>query len=283
MASVNVTGIVVLNNPASFVDPFQFEITFECVKELQEDLEWRLTYVGSAESESCDQELDSVLVGPVPMGVNRFVFEAPAPDPTKIPKQDLIGVTVCLVSCLYRGKEFIRIGYYVNNEYDDPETGILLNGEEGLDIDESEGEEEGEGEGEGEEEEDDEEELEAGEGQGDGSVGATEDKAGEPSQDKDDKSSEEQNGHVTSSNKREQESESTQDKKKLKTEDTKEEAEKVEATTDEEQVEATKTDKPPEKQEPFQLPDNFSIEKIRRSILYEKPRITRFMIDWDDK
>ena len=26
-----------------------------------------------------------------------------------------------LLTCSYRGKEFVRIGYYVNNEYTDPE------------------------------------------------------------------------------------------------------------------------------------------------------------------
>lgn len=39
------------------------------------DLEWKLTYVGSAESESFDQELDTCMVGPVPVGVNSFEFE----------------------------------------------------------------------------------------------------------------------------------------------------------------------------------------------------------------
>ena len=39
------------------------------------DLEWKLTYVGSAESEKYDQVLDSVLVGPVAAGQFRFVFQ----------------------------------------------------------------------------------------------------------------------------------------------------------------------------------------------------------------
>jgi len=39
------------------------------------DTEWKIIYVGSAESESFDQELDSVLVGPVPAGSLKFVFQ----------------------------------------------------------------------------------------------------------------------------------------------------------------------------------------------------------------
>ena len=42
---------------------------------LSADLEWKLIYVGSAESEDFDQVLDSVLVGPVYPGQYRFVFQ----------------------------------------------------------------------------------------------------------------------------------------------------------------------------------------------------------------
>lgn len=40
------------------------------------DLEWKLTYVGSAETDEHDQVLDSVLVGPVAVGSYRFIFQA---------------------------------------------------------------------------------------------------------------------------------------------------------------------------------------------------------------
>lgn len=121
MAKVHVVNVRVLDNPSPFTNPFQFEITFECIEDLQEDLEWKIIYVGSAESEEYDQTLDSVFVGPVPEGRHMFVFEADSPDPSKIPVQDAVGVTVVLLTCSYRGKEFIRVGYYVNNSYSDPE------------------------------------------------------------------------------------------------------------------------------------------------------------------
>ncbi|EHA8592026.1 putative Histone chaperone ASF1B [Cocos nucifera] len=37
----------------------------------------------------------------------------------KIREEDIIGVTVLLLTCSYLGQEFIRVGYYVNNDYDD--------------------------------------------------------------------------------------------------------------------------------------------------------------------
>ena len=59
MAKVHVCNVVVLDNPSQFNNPFQFEITFECIEDLPEDLEWKIIYVGSAESEEFDQVCDS--------------------------------------------------------------------------------------------------------------------------------------------------------------------------------------------------------------------------------
>jgi len=121
MALVNISNIQVLDNPALFTAQFQFEITFECIAPLKNDLEWKMIYVGSAESSDYDQVLDSIMVGPVPVGVNKFLFTAPAPDIEHLPKNDVLGVTVVLLSCSYVDKPFVQVGYYVNNEYADEE------------------------------------------------------------------------------------------------------------------------------------------------------------------
>lgn len=105
--------------------------------------------MGSAEDESRDQILEEVLVGPVPVGTNKFVFQvrllpspcsfdilywfvltvvvlagtivqSDPPNPALIPDEDKVGVTVVLVTCSYRSREFVRVGYYVNNDYADP-------------------------------------------------------------------------------------------------------------------------------------------------------------------
>ena len=68
-----------------------------------------------------DQELDSLLVGPIPIGVNKFIFEADPPSLSRLPSSEILGVTVILLTCLYDGREFVRVGYYVNNEYDSEE------------------------------------------------------------------------------------------------------------------------------------------------------------------
>ncbi len=150
MAKVHVQNVVVLDNPSNFSNPFQFEITFECLEDLQEVLAiyihsiiiiiliiflmmriwsgklymlvqvlytyniylklYHTLFSFPAESETYDQVLDTVYVGPVPEGRHMFVFQAEPPQPSKIPVADAVGVTVVLLTCSYRSQEFIRVG-----------------------------------------------------------------------------------------------------------------------------------------------------------------------------
>jgi len=121
MSKVQINNVVVLNNPATFQSPFQFEITFDCMENLEDDLEWKLTYVGSAESSSHDQILDTIYVGPVPEGRHMFVFQADGPDHNKIPPKDVLGVTAVMITCSYHEQEFVRVGYFVHNDYESEE------------------------------------------------------------------------------------------------------------------------------------------------------------------
>ncbi len=52
-------------------------------------------------------------------GIDRIGLQAEPPELGKIPEEDIIGVTVLLLTCSYVGQEFIRVGYYVSNEYID--------------------------------------------------------------------------------------------------------------------------------------------------------------------
>lgn len=89
MAGVTIKKVSVLNNPAPFTEPFQFEITYEAVQDLDDgtlsirlflnilwtDLEWKVSYLSSPSDASFDQELENVLVGPIASGVYKFILE----------------------------------------------------------------------------------------------------------------------------------------------------------------------------------------------------------------
>ena len=80
-----------------------------------------MIYVGSGSSKEYDQVLDSVSVGPVKAGINQFALRCKGPDASKIPTEDILGSTAILLTCSYKDQEFVRIGYFVNNEYVDEE------------------------------------------------------------------------------------------------------------------------------------------------------------------
>lgn len=54
-----------------------------------------------------------------------FYNQAAPPTLAQIPSQDLIGVTVVLLTASYRDQEFVRIGYYVHTEYETEELRAL--------------------------------------------------------------------------------------------------------------------------------------------------------------
>lgn len=85
------------------------------------DVEWKLIFVSSPDHLELDQELDDCLVGPIPVGVNSFEFDASPADPTRIPDQDILGVAAIILTGSYRDQEFVRVGYYQNTEYDNEE------------------------------------------------------------------------------------------------------------------------------------------------------------------
>ncbi|CAI7804915.1 unnamed protein product [Closterium sp. NIES-53] len=121
MSAVTITQVKVLDNPGPFLSPLRLEISYDCIRPLEDDLEWSIVYVGSANDPAYDQVLESVLVGPVNVGSFRFILEADPPEVSKIAEGEILGVTVLLLTCAYREHKFIQVGYYVNNEYVDEE------------------------------------------------------------------------------------------------------------------------------------------------------------------
>lgn len=51
--------------------------------------------------------------------INDIIYQADAPDPSRIPEKDKLGLAAILITCSYVDQEFVRVGYYLKNEYDD--------------------------------------------------------------------------------------------------------------------------------------------------------------------
>lgn len=118
MAAVNVLNVRYMsNNPCSATSPFEFEVTMECTTQLEaKEVEWSMTYIGSAQDSKYDQLLDTVEVETV-VATMKFVFEAPPPNLFLVPKEDQLDNSAVLISAKYRGREFCRVGYYMRHEY----------------------------------------------------------------------------------------------------------------------------------------------------------------------
>ena len=86
-----ITGIVVQNNPSPVSAPFSFDIRFECLKNLEGVFDWKVIYVGSANDPSYDQIIESFEMDNLSTGVMQFQIQAPPPDFSKIPQEEIVG------------------------------------------------------------------------------------------------------------------------------------------------------------------------------------------------
>ena len=114
MSLINITNVIIQPEQAKFTDGYTIEISFEALESLQNPLIWKVIYVGEATNDQHDQVLEDIEMNIENAGTMRFTIEAGAPDPSKIPGQEIIGVTAVLLTCSYNTQEFFRVGYYVN-------------------------------------------------------------------------------------------------------------------------------------------------------------------------
>jgi histone chaperone ASF1 len=85
MRLVNVTNVIVENPESSFLSSIKLNITFECMREMPDSIDWKLIYIGSAKDEKYDQVLDEFEMGPLSPGVMQFNIEADPPKHHLIP------------------------------------------------------------------------------------------------------------------------------------------------------------------------------------------------------
>ncbi|CAD8139570.1 unnamed protein product [Paramecium octaurelia] len=122
MALINITNIVFDQDTALFNTPIQMQITFDVMRQLDEEIEWKLIYIGSPNSDKYDQVLEQFSMPPLQQGTMQFTLMSSGPNFELIPsKDDLFGASAIILSVKYRKQEFFRVGYYVYNTYLEPE------------------------------------------------------------------------------------------------------------------------------------------------------------------
>lgn len=84
-----------------------------------------IIYVSSPDDSQYDQVLEEFIVSPLPKGMHHklgqqmFEMTVQPPDHTKVPAKDILGVTVIMITAMYRRQEFFRCSYFVYNNYAD--------------------------------------------------------------------------------------------------------------------------------------------------------------------
>lgn len=107
-------------NPGRFVDPLKWRVRVQAAQALLETVSISFTWVGSSTSSDYDQVLDTFEVGPLGEGLTEFFLDCDAPSPEEVPQDELVGVTVLIVSFQYKQQEFLRVSYYTQVAYFDP-------------------------------------------------------------------------------------------------------------------------------------------------------------------
>lgn len=126
MQKIRITNILLCGDPESFSTPFRMEIFLESDGPLLNKLEWKVVYVGSAESSAFDQILDDIMVPIEFVGAQSFELAIEPPDPALIPSiNDLLGPSVLMIAALYNDQEFFRASYFVYNNYIEEVVGGL--------------------------------------------------------------------------------------------------------------------------------------------------------------
>lgn len=120
MSLVSITNVKIDKKEASIKDPINLEIEISVNESLTNNVRFKVTYIVSGDSE-LDQVLTMADVGPFALGKSKFGLSCPPPDVSKVPKDDLVGSNVMVLSAEYKDQEFVRVGYYVNNKYADEE------------------------------------------------------------------------------------------------------------------------------------------------------------------
>lgn len=120
MSKIRITNILIPSIKESFNDPINIKIDFDAYDILPNKLDWKIIYIGSANSCQYDQILENFSFPVEKVGYCSFGISVSPPDVSQIPSlEDLLGATLLMISVVYNGEEFFRCSYFVYNNFED--------------------------------------------------------------------------------------------------------------------------------------------------------------------
>ena len=125
MPKIAVTNVLPKQECAPFESPFHFDINIEAECPLIYNLTFMVTYVGCAENPEHDQILEQIDIEIDKKGPLCFSIETACPNHTKIPGiENLLGLSVLILTAHYMDQEFFRCSYFVSNQYQGSEADL---------------------------------------------------------------------------------------------------------------------------------------------------------------
>ena len=122
MGYLNITNIQFKQGNGKIDQPFLLEIKFDCLKDINNSVEWRFVYVSDPDDTSKDQILDQIFMDQLEYGPTSFDWDIPAPNYEKLSSEfDVFDTTVIMLIVLIEGKEFFRCSYFITHNYENPE------------------------------------------------------------------------------------------------------------------------------------------------------------------
>ncbi|KAF7683637.1 Histone chaperone ASF1 [Astathelohania contejeani] len=117
MSVLSLKEIKLKKTQQRLMEPIIFDLVMDCSHEISDDIEFTIVYSGHPETDKYDQVICNELIGPIPQGRIGFSLETTPPVVENIAEDQLFGVTSVILIGKYRGRQFIRIGYFVRVEY----------------------------------------------------------------------------------------------------------------------------------------------------------------------
>lgn len=105
------------DNPGSYCTPLKWRVRVESSDNLQEPISISFVWVGSCTSSDYDQLLDTFDIGPLCKGLTEFELECDFPNPEEVPQDELVGLTILIISFQFKQQEFLRVAYYTQVAY----------------------------------------------------------------------------------------------------------------------------------------------------------------------